>query len=168
LLSMFRVKQETAEEFLQRMAQLEQDMEDLDRKQPQEVAGDHLEPVYYGRKLQRALNAGDEETARHLIEKILQSDPTEVFCRLAVAIAYQQLGEEAEAMAQLGIALGLHPGCYAAHILLARLLVRRGDRQAAEAILQTGWAHHKKHVSRKTEEAERARYFAVLDESPTR
>jgi len=166
---MFRLGQrpETEAEFRERMVQLERQMEALDQKTPEEVVGDPMEDIYYGRMLAKALTAGEYEAARPLIRTILQLKPHNGLIRLIAATAYHQLGEPGEEALQLAVALALDGENYALHTRLARLLLKRGERETAVAILEQGWLHQKKHLARKDHAAARARYFGVLDEAPT-
>jgi predicted Zn-dependent protease len=154
---------ETDEEFLLRMGRYQKDLDTLVQKQPGEVTGDPLESVYYGLKLSQALKSGDPAEARHLLSEMLRVAPRDSLTRLTASIAYVKLGEEAEAIAQLGIALGLDPANYAVHKMLARLLAKRGEQQAAEAVLEQGWVHYRKHMPKGDQEAVRSEYFSVIE-----
>lgn len=156
---------ETEVEFRARMAQFSQDMEAAAQKSPEELKGDPLEIAYYGRKLQEALDADDQTAARELIGKMLDLNRKSSVLRLIAAMAYHQLGDEAEEMAQLGIALALDPQNYAVHRRMARLLQERGETEAANAALEQGWRYRQKHVAKRELAAERAQYFSVLDQT---
>jgi len=160
----FRAYTETEEEFQARIEQLHRDMSDLCRKQPHEVAGDPFESVYYSQKLCQALDSGDEAQARHSLHEMLRTAPTEPGPRLIASTAFAQLGDASESIAQLGIAVGLDPEFYPAHLRLARLLVIRGEREAAKALLDRGWVYYRKHVSKGDLDAKRTHYFSILDE----
>jgi predicted Zn-dependent protease len=159
----FSAPTETDEEFRLRMAQFHQDMDALCQKQPAEVTGDPLEAVYYGMKLSEALKAGDQAEARLCLSRMVRISPCDSLVRLAASAGYAQLGEEVGAMAQLGIALGLQPENYAVHKRMAYHLVKRGEQQAAEAILEQGWIHCRKHVPKGEREAKRSEYFSILE-----
>lgn len=158
-------EREPEAEFRARMTQFSQDMEAAAQKSPDELKGDPLEGSYYARKLTEALGAGDESMARELISKLLDCDRKSSLIRLMAATAYHQLGDEAEEMAQLGIALALRPENFAVHRRMARLLLARGETEAATAVLEQGWQYRQKHVAKRAQAAERAQYFSVFDQT---
>lgn len=159
-------KTESDEERYQRLTLLEQEMQLLDQKTPEQVAGDRFEVSYYGRKLAKALAAGEHEAARSLIRTVLQLEPRDALVRLIAAAAYRQLGEPEEEALQLATGLALDGDNYALHHRLARLLLQRGDRETAAAVLEQGWQRRKQHLHRKDLVAERARHFSLLDDVP--
>jgi predicted Zn-dependent protease len=159
----FTAHTETEEAFRLRMQRLQQDMDDLCQKQPGEVTGAPQEPVYYGLKFSQALNAGNQAEARHFLSEMLRVSPGESSIRLIASTAYAQLGDEPEAIAQLGIALGLRPENYAVHKHLAHLLMKRGEQETAAAILEKGWVYYRKHVSKSDQAARRSEYFSILE-----
>ena len=69
-------------------------------------------------------------------------------------------------MAQLGIALGVDPANYAVHRAMAALLLKRGERKAAEAVLEAGWKHCRK-AAVLVGVTSREEYFSVLRETQT-
>lgn len=158
-------ERETEAEFRERMAQLSQDMEAAAQKSPEELTGDPLEIAHYGRKLKESLDADDKPAARELIGKMLDLDRKSSMLRLTVAAAFHQLGDQAEEIGQLGIALALHPENFAVHRRMACLLLERGEGEAATAVLEQGWRYRQKHVAKREQAAERARYFSVLDQA---
>lgn len=161
----WRQKAETHEELCERLAQLEQEMVELDQKTPQEMAGHRFETSYHARNLSRALEAGDHEAARQSIDALLCSAPDNGAIRLTAAIAYYSLGEPGEEALQLAIGLAVDPDNFALHSRLARILLQRGDREVAAAILEQGWLRQKKHWGKKDQAARRAQYFAMLDQA---
>lgn len=139
------------------------DFTELVRMTPGEAAGGPHEAAYYGLNLNEALAAGQPGEARSLLRRMLEVAPREAVWRLIASNAYERLSEEAEAMAQLGVALALEPEHAAVHRLLARALLKRGEREAAEAVLERGWGHYQKLLSRQEREAKRAQYFSILE-----
>ncbi len=158
------MKRETEDEFRARMHELQEFMDELKHKAPEDLVGDAWEAQHYCLKLCDALNTDDSALCLNLIAKILSCEPTEPGLRMIAAVAFQKLENESESLAQIGIALALDPGFYPAHIHMARILRKRSERQAAEAVLATGWEHCKKRHRRRDHERERASYFRVLDE----
>ena len=163
LRSLFAPQKESKEAFQARMAELQQDFDELEQKSPSEVAGSPMEATYYGLKLSAALKSGDEALARECLLKSVEAAPCEGIVRLAASMGYAQLGDEAEAMAQLGIALGVDPANYAVHRAMAARLVKRGDRRAAEAVLELGWRHVRK--ASLVGMTSREEYYSVLQET---
>ncbi len=160
--NLFIAQTETKEEFHLRMEELHQHLDDLSKKQPDEVAGDPEEAICYGMKMSYAFRDGNETEARHFLSEMLRVAPNQSGMRLAAA-AHLRLGEEAESLAQLGIALGLDPKNFAIHSMMARRLSKRGERQAAEAVLNQGWIHHQKVLPKNMHEASRKQYFSILE-----
>lgn len=150
---------ETQEQFERRMEGLMEDWRQLMQRTPEEVAGDPFEPIYYQTLINSALKEGTPEEVRQMLEWTLRRFPLELGVRLAASLTYLHLGDEAEAIAQLGILLALDPTYFAAHHFLARLLRSRGDEQAAERVLENGWCLAERHYPRKEREAERQKWF---------
>lgn len=48
--------------------------------------------------------------------------------------------------------------------MLTRALLRRGEREAAAKVLETGWNYIQKRLSRKEWETQRANYFRLLNQ----
>jgi tetratricopeptide (TPR) repeat protein len=142
------------------------DWDELLQKSPAEALGTWWEPIYDIRQVSRLVDERQEVEARDLLEESLRRFPTLAFVRLSASRLYLALGDEAEALAQAGVLLALEPDHYAAHSTMARLLLRRGEREAAERVLETGWSHMKKIIERKERSAKRAEYFALLDAEP--
>ncbi len=159
----FAAPTESEEEFRFRMERLRQEMDDLGRKQPEEVVGGSMEPIYYALRMHQALVAGDEGEARHFVSELLRVSPTTASHRMMAATFFARVGEETEAIAQLGIALALEPDNFAVHTRLAHHLVKRGEVQAAKSILEKGWPHYRKLLAKRDQESERVEYFALLE-----
>jgi len=155
---------ETEEEFQMRMKELDQDLEGLRQKQPEEVAGTPEEALYYSLHLGHALDAGEQATARRLVSEMLRASPTDAHFRLMAAAAFGRMGDEAEAVAQLGVGLALAPDNFALHSALARRLLARGDTSAAEAVLEVGWGYYRTHLTKRDQQVKRAEYFSVLQQ----
>jgi len=163
LRDLFGGNSETEEEFRARMLGLVTLEADLLTKRPDEILGDHLEPIYYGLKALDALRNGDHSNARGFLCEMLRADPCDSMLRLLAASIYVQVGEEAEATAQLGIALAINPSNYAAHLQLARRLAKHGDLKAARSVLESGWIHHRKALPKSEQKTGRVKYFAIVD-----
>lgn len=164
LRSLFATQKEPKEAFHARMAELQQDFDDLERKSPSEVEGGPMAATYYGLKVSSALKRGDDAEARRCLLKWMEASPCDGTVRLAASMGYVQLGDETEAMAQLGIALGVDPANYAVHRAMAARLLKRGERQAAEAVLELGWRYARR--ARLVGMTSREEYFSVLRETP--
>jgi len=95
---------------------------------------------------------------------MLRVSPTEASSRLIASTIYQQLGEESEAIAQLGIAIALDPENFAFYKRMALHLMRRGEVQAAKAMLEKGWLFYRKLLAKKDLEATREEYFTLPDQ----
>ena len=86
LRSLFDPKKEKKEAFQVRMAELQQDFNELERKSPSEVAGSPLEATYYGLKFSAALKSGDDVQAREYLLKSVEAAPCEGTVRLAASM----------------------------------------------------------------------------------
>jgi hypothetical protein len=135
-------------------------LQELMQKQPAEVAGNPLEPVYYTMKVSELLRAGKPTEARLLLEETVKKFSVDFSVRFHGAMLFEMLGDEVEAAAQLGVTLALEPTLFPAHSRLAYLLLRRGEPEAAERLLEIGWSHLKKLTPKKKQVEERDRYFS--------
>lgn len=136
-------------------------LQELLQKQPEEVLGDPQEPVYYLWKVSDLLKAREATEARLLLGEAIKRFSEDVSVRLQSSTLYLELGDEAEAAAQLGVALSLQPSFFPAHSRLAYILLRRGEEAAAERLLEIGWSHMKKHVLRREQAEKRDQYFST-------
>ena len=92
------------------------------------------------------------EGTRHL--------PHEPMVRQLAADVFRRLGDQTEALSQLSILIATHPNFATAYPRLARILLDRGEREAAVQVLNAGWSH----IPHWRRARERAKYFLVLDE----
>src|SRR5437016_2538891 len=92
---------------------VEDQLDDLLAKTPEQMAGDPLEYLYYSYKTGEALRANQPDQACEFVERMLTCDPGNSFSRLIAAKVYGQFGNDSEAIAQLGIGLGMDPSNFA-------------------------------------------------------
>jgi thioredoxin-like negative regulator of GroEL len=64
----------------------------------------------------------------------------------------------------LAVVIAIDPETPNAYLRLARILHERGEREAALAVLETGWKHRQRDFRHAQRATEKARYFAVLDQ----
>jgi tetratricopeptide (TPR) repeat protein len=138
-----------------------QDFQNLIQMRPAEVVGHWMEPMYFLWKVNELLSAGEPTEARRLLRDIVKRFSQDFSVRYHSARLFLILGDEAEAAAQLGIALVLEPSFSPAYSELAYLLLRRGETEAAVRLLETGWAHQKHLVARKEHPEQREQYFSA-------
>ena len=128
---------------------------------------DPLEALHHlSHELGQARAAGDEAAMRRLVAEGTRRFPREPLIRNLAADTYRQLGEPYEAIAHLAVAIAVEPEFPNAYPRLARLLHERGDREAAIAVLESGWKRRQREVRRSERAAEKTRYFAILDRPP--
>jgi hypothetical protein len=111
--------------------------------------------------LRNQRNPANEQALREIVARMLRRMPLEGIARQFACHAHLEFQEEAEAVAQLGIAIAVEPRNFAIHPILARLLRGRGEHEAANAVLENGWEQRQRVgalVSRGTAE-EREKYF---------
>jgi predicted Zn-dependent protease len=136
-----------------------QELEGLPQKTPEEVAGTDKEPLYYIFRLSATRKHGTPDETREFAAWMVRRFPFDSSVRVSVALTLWELGDEAEAIAQLGILLALDPKSLPVHKVLSRFLRERGEREAAERILGNGRRHVERQLPRRDREEQRERYF---------
>jgi hypothetical protein len=136
--------EESKEAFQVRMEALAKDHEARLQKSWEEMQGTEWADTYCMGKADEALKQGDRETTLFWAERLLQNSPKRGSSHHFVGVLHWNLGEETAALAQFGIALAVEPSYYPSHRLMAKILAERGERVAAEAILEQGWQQKRK------------------------
>ncbi len=110
------------------------------------------------------LEADDSDAAREALEELVVRFQAEWSARAFASACFVRLGDQERGLIEAGLALALDPGNHAMFRVLAAFLHRQGQMEAANRVLEQGWACAKKQYHKRQWDDERALYFAWSDE----
>lgn len=162
-------KSEASEDLRTRLLRQEQEEQELLQQPWEQVKGSAFAPTYCHNKALDAETEGDHNSAKEWIDRLLGCTPLDNFYRVMAARIYWRIGEEDDAIAQIATVLAMAPNDHMANREMAKVLVRRGEHEAAKTMLDRAWQTTTKFDwfwgATRTRK-ERAWYFAPLSGEP--
>jgi len=112
-------------------------------------------------RLGEAMNAGDHDAARAVLDEMVRRWPLYPWIHLIAARMYESMGDLTAARATAGIGLVLDPENYNFHSTIGRALRAEGLDELADEVLEQGWRLCTELVPSPSEE-ERERFFEPM------